>query len=78
MGVNRQLSGKSRHKSKTMFVDKARNRELAIRLWEGKPSERLLWAVDLNWSNFSQVAREAHYEDPIAYAQDTLGSIQAH
>ncbi len=53
-----------------MLVDKAHNRELALRLWEGKPSAGLLWSLDVDWSRCSPVV-----EDVGAFMQDALGCL---
>ena len=58
-----------------MFVDKNRNRELALRLWEGKPSGQLLWMEDLNWANFTRIAQDAGHEDAVAYGMAELGCL---
>lgn len=58
-----------------MFVSQSLNRELALRLWEGRPSGRLLWTEDLNWRNFTEIARDAGYPEAMAYGFAELGCL---
>jgi hypothetical protein len=58
-----------------MFVTPSQNLELALRLWAGKPTGRLLWTEDLNWRNFTEIARDAGYAEAMAYGFAELGCL---
>lgn len=58
-----------------MFVDKQQNMDLALRLWAGKPTGRLLWTEDLNWRNFTEIACGAGYPEAMAYGFAELGCL---